>query len=149
MALKIYFGSLATEYITASGRTIQDVAEEIGNTPKNQFYKWRSGKWTYIAEAKLRRVIDVVARRDRDKRVNLQIAYLIDMMADEFRPLIDITPRTGEAEGNPLLTGQRWSPTLREKLEAIGAAYSRDRDFMRMADNMGEWAKGINAKAGK
>ena len=149
MALKIYFGSLAADYINASGRTIKDVAAEIGNTPENMFSKWRTGRWTYIAESKLRKVIEVVARRDQAKRVNLQIAFLIDMTLEEYRPLIDISPASGKSEGAPELAGQRWSPGVRAKIEAIGAAYARDKDFMRMADQMAEWAVSINQKAPK
>jgi hypothetical protein len=147
MALKIYFGSLATDYIAESGRTIADVAETIGKTPANQFSKWKAGKWTYIAERKLLRVIDEIAGRDRDRRVNLMIAYLIDMTPEVFRPLIDIKPRSGDASANDAgLIGSKWSPSLRAKLEAIAAAYGRDADFKRMVDNIGEWSVGVNRR---
>jgi hypothetical protein len=145
MALKIFFGSLATDYIAQQGRNINDVAAALPKTPPNQFSKWKTGKWTYIAEKKLIRIIDEVARKDREKRVSLMIAYLIDMTPEVFRPLIDIAPKSGEADGVPALTGN-WSPSLRARLEAIGAAYGRDKHFMRMADQLGEWAKAINAQ---
>jgi hypothetical protein len=148
MALKIFFGSLATDYIAQQGREIKDVAEAIGKTPSNQFSKWKTGKWTYIPEKKLARVIDEIARKDREKRVSLMIAYLIDMTPEAFRPLIDIGPKTGDDATDVGLAG-RWSPNLRAKLEAIGAAYARDKDFMRMADQLGEWAVSINNRAEK
>lgn len=147
MALKIMFGSLAADYITDSGREIKDVAEEIGKTPANQFSKWKTGKWTYIAEKKLLRIIDVIARRDRQRAVNLMIAYLWDMCPEAFRHVIDIKPRVGESEMNAQLAGQKWTPALRARLEAIGSAYARDKNFMRMADQLGEWAGVINKGA--
>lgn len=144
MALKIMFGNLATDYIQESGREIKDVAEEIGKTPSNQFSKWKAGKWTYIAERKLLRIIEVIARRDRERSVNLMMAYLIDMCPETYRHVIDISPRVGESVMNATLAGQSWTPTLRAKLEAIGAAYARDRHFMGMVDKVGEWAGAIN-----
>ncbi len=149
MALKIYFGSLATDYIAESGRTVADVAEVIGKTPANQFSKWKNGKWTYIAERKLLRVIDAIAGRDRDRRVNLMISYLIDMTPEVFRPLIDITPRTGDATAHHGGLGDKWSPSLRAKVEAIAAAYGREPNFKRMADNLSEWAEAVNKQADK
>jgi hypothetical protein len=149
MALKIYFGSLAFDYIVGSGRLVADVAESIGNTPANQFSKWKAGKWTYIADRKLVRVIDAVAGKDRTKRTALMIGYLIDMTPEPFRPLLNIVPRTGESDDEEQLLSQKWSPSLRRKLEAIAAAYARDDDFRRMADQLGEWAKAINARAEK
>jgi hypothetical protein len=149
MALKIYFGGLAVEYVNASGRTIKEVAELIGKTPENQFSKWKMGKWSYIAEEKLLRVIDVVAGKDREKRVALMVAYLIDQTPDVFRPLIDITPRSGAETGKPELTGQRWTPELRRKLEAIGSAYGRDEDLMHIIDTATKWSVRINEKAAK
>jgi len=146
MALKIMFGSLAVDYITDSGRELKDVAEAIGKTPANQFSKWKSGKWTYIAERKLLRIIDEIARRDRAKAVNLMMAYLIDMCPEAYRHAIDIKPVVGESDTDAVLSGQRWTPSLRARLEAIGAAYARDKDFMRMADQMGEWASVINRR---
>ena len=35
----------------------------------------------------------------------------------------------------------------RSRLEAIGSAYARDKNFMRMADQLGEWAIAINKDA--
>jgi hypothetical protein len=146
MALKIFFGSLAVDYITEQGRDIKAVAESIGKTPPNQFSKWKAGKWTYIAEKKLVRIIDEIARKDREKRVSLMIAYLIDMTPEIFRPLIDITPKSGSSDESGSLS-DKWSPSLRAKLEAIAAAYARDPDFMRMADQLGVWAVAINKRA--
>lgn len=147
MALKIYFGSLAADYIADSGRNVKEVAEALPNTPANQFSKWKTGRWTYIAEKKLLQLVDIIARNDRQKRVNLIIAYVIDMTPEAYRPLIDIKPRSGESEDAAGLTGNRWSPTLRAKIEAIGEAYGRDPDFMNMADQLGRWAATINKRA--
>lgn len=148
MANKIFFGSLATDYITESGREIQQVAASIPKTPANQFSKWKNGKWTYIAERKLVQVIEAVARTDRSKRVNLMIAYLVDMTPEQFRPWIDIAPKlTADESAQDSLAGKKWSPSLRAKVEAIGDAYARDEDFMRMADQLGKWADAINKRA--
>ena len=148
MALKIFFGSLATDYIIDSGRTVADVAESIGKTPANQFSKWKNGRWTYIAEKKLLRIIEEICHRDREKRVALMIAYLIDMTPEVFRPLIDIKPVTGDATAHDAgLTGGKWSPTLRAKVEAIAAAYGRDPDFKRMADGLSDFAEAVNKRA--
>lgn len=146
---KIFFGSLATDYIRESGRELNDIAAKVDKLSANQFAKWRKGEWTYIPEGKLVAMIDEIAQRDRSKRVSLMIAYLIDHTPDIFRPLIDITPKTGEAEGKPELAGQRWSPSLRAKLEAIGRAYAKDEQFMKMADQLGQWAASINRAAEK
>ncbi len=147
MALKIMFGNLAADYITESGRDIARVAEAIGKTPANQFSKWKSGKWTYIAEKKLIRVIDEVAGKNRHWAVSLMIGYLIDLTPESFRHVIDITPKVGQQDTSATLSGQRWTPGLRKKLEEIGAAYARDDDFMRMVDQYGKWAETINRRA--
>lgn len=146
MALKIYFGSLAVDMIQQSGREIQLVAEAIGKTPASQFTKWKAGRWTYIAENKLLRIIDEIAGRDRSKRASLMVAYLIDMTPEVLRPLLSVTATAGDTPEDTGLTG-RWSPSLREKLMEIGAAYARDDDFMRMADQLGKWAVTINKRA--
>lgn len=147
MALKTFFGSLACAYIADSGRTVAVVAEAIGKTPENQFSKWRNGKWTYIAEKKLIRIIDEVAGRDRDKRNALMIAYLIDMTPELFRPFIHMESRTGEEVAAPAPVGMGLPKGLPEKLEAVGRAYSRDEQFMRMADSLFGFAKAINKQA--
>jgi len=147
MAQKIYFGQLATDYIAESGRSVREIARQIPSTPDNQFSKWKWGKWETIPEEKLTKVIDVVAGKDREKRVNLMIAYLIDQTPDRYRPLIDITPKSGASEGKPELAGQRWAPDLLAKLEAMGAAYGRDEDFRILCDSLGKWAAHINEKA--
>jgi hypothetical protein len=149
MALKIFFGSLATDYINEQGRDAGAVADAIGGTSRTQFSKWKAGQWTYIAEDKLVRIILEVAGRDRKKQVNLMIAYLIDMTPEMFRPFIDIVPKTADEKPEPGISAKRWSPAVRAKVEAIGDAYARDADFMRMANQVAEWAKAINARAKK
>lgn len=143
MAKKIFFGSLAADYIAESGREIQEVAASIPKTPANQFSKWKTGKWTYIAERKLVQVIEAVTR-DRQKRINLMIAYLVDMTPEEFRPWLDIVPKLGGEAPTEDLSGKHWSPSLRAKLEAIGDAYGRDENFMRMAEQLAKWAGKVN-----
>lgn len=145
MANKIFFGTLAFEMIQDSGRTVVQVAEAIGKTPQNQFSKWKAGKWTYIAPPKLRRIIDEVAGRDREKRVALQIAYLIDMTLDEFRPLVDIVPKTG-SETTQAVFGDTMVPGLREKLEEMGKAYPQDGNFAKLCETMFGIARGINSR---
>lgn len=143
MALKIYFGSLASDFIKDSGREIQDVAASLPKTPASQFSKWRAGKWSYIAERKLVPLIQAIAKNNKEMQAKLMIAYLIDMTPEIFRPVVDIMPRVGEEAVEPL-DGKRWSPSLRARIEAIGNAYARDDNFMRMVDQLGKWAESIN-----
>lgn len=149
MALKIFFGTLACDYIHESGREIKEVAALVPKTPQNQFSKWKSGQWTYIAEKKLLQLIDAVAGRDREKRAALMIAYLIDMTPEPFRPLIDIKPVSGAPDPEKPTAGMRLPSGLRDKLEEIGRAYARDADFKRMADSLGDFATAINKRADK
>jgi hypothetical protein len=148
MALKIMFGSLAADYIRDSGREIGRVAEEIGRTPANQFSKWRNGRWTYIAESKLVRIIDIIAKKDQGKRAALMCAYLIDMSPDPLRHLIAVRPLIDDEKPKVKL-GEDWTPSMRERLEDMARAYAQDAMFMEQMDMMGRMAKRINAKAPK
>jgi hypothetical protein len=145
MALKIFFGQLADAYIADSGRNTITVGRALGIQP-NKFSKLKTGTWNYIAEKKLLRIIDEIAGRDRDKRSALMVAYLIDMTPEGFRPIIDIKPLAG-ADDDYTPAGMRLPKGVREKLEEIGRAYVRDKDFMRMADSLSEFARGINKRA--
>lgn len=144
--MKIYFGSVAYDMIAQSGREIQQVAEEIGKTPGSQFTKWKSGRWTYIAEAKLMRLIDVIAGKDREKRAALAVAYLIDMTPEALRPLLSVKSVSADTATEDTGLAGRMSPALREKLEDIGNAYAKDENFMRLVDQLGKWAKSINGE---
>lgn len=93
MARKTFFGALAYDYITDSGRSLTEVAGLIGGTSPNQFSKWKTGMWTYIPQAKLERMIAVIAGRDQNRAAALMIAYLIDMTPEPLRHVIDIMPR--------------------------------------------------------
>jgi hypothetical protein len=141
MTLKTMFGNLLVEYIKDEGRLAQDVAAKVGKTPANQFSKWRKGEWTYIAHEKLVRLINC-ATPNREKRVNLMVAYLIDQTPEEFKPWVNVTPRMTEEAPDATLS-KPWEKPLRAKLELIARAYSKNQDFMRMADNLGTWAEGV------
>lgn len=144
--IKVYFGQLVMEYIKEEGKLAKDVAEKVGRTPASQFSKWSHGRWTYIEPKKLQRIVEAVTS-NRQKRVNLIVAYLVDMTPAPFRPFIDVKPRM--LEENPADTNlmqKRWSLALRSKIEAIGEAYAKDTDFMRMVDNLATWAETLRKR---
>jgi hypothetical protein len=143
-ARKVMFGSLCSSIAQEEGKTLQEIAAKVGGTPASQFTRWKRGDWTAIEHGKLVKIAKAVTD-DRRRQTDLIIAYLVDLTPVEFRPQIDIGQRGEVLHGKSTseeLSGP-WSQDIRKKLEAIGAAYSKDADFMKMVDTMASWARRI------
>lgn len=143
-ALKVLFGNMVHEYAREGGRTLEEVASKVKGTPASQFTRWKSGKWGFIENDKLVKLVRATTD-DQEKQSNLIIAYLIDMTPIEFRPMIDIGLR-GQVKGGTNTANElsgSWSQDIRRKIEAIGKAYTKDEDFQRMVDQMASWGRRI------
>ncbi|HEX2099116.1 MAG TPA: hypothetical protein VHF69_00550 [Candidatus Synoicihabitans sp.] len=145
---KVFFGTLAHEYVRENNEVVPDVARRIKGVPVvttiGQFTKWKTGRWQSIPEKKLMQVIEAITSDPR-KQAHLIIAYLVDMTPLRLRPYIDLGLH-GQVQGGRSAASfdGEWSADVRRKLEAIGNAYLRSDDFRRMVDNMSGWARRIN-----
>ena len=141
---KVLFGSLCAAIAQEEGKTLQQVAAKVPNTPASQFTRWKRGDWSAIEEEKLVKLVTSITK-DRRRQADLIIAYLVDLTPVEYRPQIDIGQRGEVLHGKSTaaeLSGP-WSQDIRNKLESIGAAYSKDADFQKMVDTLAGWAKRI------
>jgi hypothetical protein len=141
---KVMFGSLCSAIAQEEGKTLQEIAAKVGGTPASQFTRWKRGDWTAIEHQKLVKLVRTITDDPR-RQADLIIAYLVDLTPVEYRPQIDIGQRGEVLHGKSTseeLSGP-WSKDIRNKLEVIGAAYSKDADFQKMVDTMAGWAKRI------
>jgi len=141
-ARKVMFGSLCSAIAQEEGKTLQEIAAKVPNTPASQFTRWKNGDWTSIEHTKLVKLVRTVTDDPR-RQTDLIIAYLVDLTPVEYRPQIDIGQRGEVLHGKRTsdeLSGP-WSKDIRNKLELIGAAYSKDADYMKLVDTLASWAR--------
>lgn len=144
-ARKVMFGNLCSAIAQEEGKTLQEIAAKVGGTPASQFTRWKRGDWTSIEHEKLVRIARAITD-DRRRQADIIISYLVDLTPLEYRPQIDIGQRGEVLHGKSTaeeLSGP-WSQDIRKKLEAIGAAYSKDADFQKMVDTLASWAKRLD-----
>lgn len=142
---KVLFGSLCQTIAQEEGKTLQEIAAKVPNTPASQFTRWRRGDWTSIDAPKLVKLVTAITDDPR-RQTDLIIAYLVDLTPVEYRSQIDIGHRGEVANGSSAaeVVAGPWGEDIRAKLDTIGAAYSKDADFQKMVDTLAGWSKRIN-----
>tara|TARA_R110002050_G_scaffold191532_11_gene326355 strand:- start:2677 stop:3129 length:453 start_codon:yes stop_codon:yes gene_type:complete len=142
------FGSVLHQIAKDNGMTLAELGKAAG-IDDTIISKWKSSRWGTIPEKTFADVV-AAACRTSEQRVALYMAYTMAMLPKEAQPFVEITPKAFMKKQEDMrgLVGT-WGAELRVKLQRIGDAFGKDRDFDRMFNSLAGWAKSVNTSDGK